>query len=142
MTREEFISYLESKKYSYHIEGESTIVDHDGYVWLGGLKILPDDIIFRNVGNVWLDLLTYLPSNIEFRNGGGVWLGSLTALPSVVKFRNEGSVWLGSISRLPIEDPDLIFQNTGYVFFDDNWPSMMEEFLESRWMGIELISEQ
>jgi hypothetical protein len=114
MTREEeFISIIEEKGYRYRIEGESLIVDHDGFFWIYGL--------------------TTLPSNIEFSNSEFVAFSNLTTLPSDVVFRNSGNVFLKRANPLPLEDPDLIFQNTGDVFFDDNWTSMMEEFLESRW---------
>jgi hypothetical protein len=142
MTREEeFISILEKKGYGYRIEGESLIVDHDGDVWLGGLKTLPPNIEFRNRGSVGLNSLTSLPSNIGFRNGRHVWLNGLKTLPSNVKFRNSGSVWLGSISRLPIEDLDHIFRNNGDIWLFGGWISD-EEFPESRWESVELITEK
>jgi len=121
MTREEFISILEEKGYSYRIEGERIIVDNEGFVWLYGLTTLPENVEFRNVGAVAL-CLTTLPENVEFRN--------------------SGNIFLKRANPLPLEDPDLIFQNTGDVFFDDNWTSMMKEFPEPRWKSTELIFEK
>jgi hypothetical protein len=121
MTREEFISILEEKGYSYRIEGEILIVDHDGDVWLMGL--------------------TSLPPNVEFRNVGAVGLRDLKALHDNIEFRNDGNVWLRSLNRLSLADMDSVFQNKADAFIGEYWIND-QEFLESRWMGIELISEQ
>jgi len=133
MTREEFISYLESKKYSYHIEGESTIVDHDGDVWLSRLEALPPNVEFRNGGNVDLDGITILNDGIHFRNGGrSVWIGALKRLPNSVQFRNRSNLWLDNLRHLPLEDLDHVFQNTEDIQICGDW-MCNQEFPESRW---------
>jgi len=120
MTREGFISILKKKGYGYRIDGESLIVDHDGYVWLRGLKALPENVEFRNVGTVAL---------------------CLNSLPENVEFRNDGNAWLHSLNRLSLADMDSVFQNKADVFIGEYWISD-EEFSESRWESVELITEK
>jgi hypothetical protein len=99
MTKDQFIDLLESKGYSYHLEGETLVVNGEGDVWFGGL----------------------------------------TSLPSNTKFRNVGNVVLSSLKQLPLDDPDLLFQNTRDLGFCGGWISQ-REFPESRWKMKELIT--
>jgi len=112
MKREEFIQVLEKKGYSYRIDGETLIVDHDGDVWLMGL--------------------TSLPENVEFKNEGNVSLPSLKSLPAGVQFENGGYVYLRSLNRLSLADMDSVFQNKADAFIGEYWIND-QEFLESRW---------
>jgi len=61
MTKDQFIDLLESKGYSYRIDGERIVVDGEGDVWFGGLTSLPPNVEFRNGGNVVLSSLKHLP---------------------------------------------------------------------------------
>jgi hypothetical protein len=134
MTREEFISILEEKGYSYRIEGERIIVDHDGFVNIPELETLPENVEFRNLLDVWLTGLETLPSGVEFRNGRTIWLNSITSLPDGIHFRNGVNIYLNGLHRLSIADLDYMFQNKGDVRFDEGWLEQME-FLESRWIS-------
>jgi len=156
MTREEFISILEKEGYSYRIEEGILIVDHEGDVWLHGLKSLPPNVEFRNGGKVWLNSLISLPPNVEFRNGEMVCLSGLKTLPPNIEFRNGGSVDLNSLTSLPpnigfrngryvyvdrltlnLEDLDRVFQNNGDARFGDGWVEGIE-FPESGWRLVRL----
>jgi len=155
MTREDFISVLEEKRYSYQEEGERIIVDHEGDVWLDGLNSLPDNIEFINDGYVWLPSLKSLPADVQFNNGGWVSLNNLTSLPADVQFRNRGHVLLPSFTSLPdgvqfrnggnvslrslksfnLEDLDYTFQNSETVYIKRlNIEAV--EFPESRWVPV------
>ena len=96
MTREEFIEVLEEKGYFYKIEGDNMIV-LQGSVYLGSLKTLPSNIVFKNVGDVYLDSLETLPSGIVFNNGDSVYLNSLTSIHRGVVFNNGWQVRLASL---------------------------------------------
>jgi hypothetical protein len=103
---------LNNKHYSYHLEGNTFIIDHEGYVYLNSLTSLPDNIQFNNEGYVDLYSLTSLPDNIQFNNEGYVDLYSLTSLPDNIQFNNEGYVYLRSLTSLP---NNVQFNNRGYV---------------------------
>ena len=120
MTREEFISILDKKGYSYEIQGDKIVVI-GGYVYLDALTSLPPGVKFKNEGDVWLQSLTSLPPGLVFENGGPVYLKSLTSLPPGVVFKNRGRVWLESLSSL---SPGVVFSNEGDVKLNSltgNW---------------------
>jgi hypothetical protein len=81
VSREEFIKVLDSKGYSYEIEGDRIVVTHKGQLLTGitlrFLTSLPSGVEFRNKGDIFLDALTSLPLGVEFKNGGTVRLKSL-----------------------------------------------------------------
>jgi 2'-5' RNA ligase/SAM-dependent methyltransferase len=104
---------LNNKHYSYHLEGNTFIIDHGGNVNLDSLTSLPDNIQFNNRGYVYLDSLTSLPNNIQFNNRGYVNLYSLTSLPNNVQFNNRGNVDLNSLTSLP---DNIQFNNRGNVY--------------------------
>ena len=83
MKREEFISILDRKRYSYEIEGDKIIVTYN------------DDARHRDV---LLSKLTEIPPNVIFNNGGYVNLKSLGSVPRSVQFNNGGYVELKSTS--------------------------------------------
>jgi hypothetical protein len=87
MTREEFISILDRKKYSYKIEGDRIVVTYEGSVLLDSISLS------------FSGFSTSLPSGVEFRNGNHVDLGSITSLPPGVVFRNVGGVYLRSLTN-------------------------------------------
>ena len=91
MTREEFISILKRKRYSYLEKGNKIVVT-------GGNK--HEDCIFPS--------LETLPSGVKFKNNGGVSLNSLKTIPSGVVFDNNGNVDLNSLETI---SPDTIFGN-------------------------------
>jgi hypothetical protein len=103
---------LNNKHYSYHLEGNTFIIDHGGNVYLYSLTSLPDNIQFNNRGYVDLDSLTSLPNNIQFNNEGNVYLYSLTSLPDNTQFNNRGNVYLNSLTSLP---DNIQFNNEGNV---------------------------
>jgi hypothetical protein len=104
---------LNNKHYSYHLEGNTFIIDHEGYVYLPFLTSLPNNVQFNNRGNVYLDSLTSLPNNVQFNNRGYVYLYYLTSLPNNIQFNNEGFVNLASLLSLP---DNIQFNNRGYVY--------------------------
>jgi len=128
---------LNNKHYSYHLEGNTFIIDHEGnvdlysltslpnniqfnnrgFVNLASLLSLPDNIQFNNEGNVYLNSLTSLPNNIQFNNRGNVYLYSLTSLSDNIQFNNEGFVNLDSLTSLPDNKYD-IFKNDRVVFYN------------------------
>ena len=77
MTREEFISILDEKGYSYEIEGDKIVVTEDGHVYLDALTSIPPGVKFNTKGNVYLTSLTSISPGVEFKNGGNIWLDSL-----------------------------------------------------------------
>jgi hypothetical protein len=103
---------LNNKHYSYHLEGNTFIIDHEGYVYLPFLTSLPNNVQFNNRGYVYLYYLTSLPNNIQFNNRGDVDLNSLTSLPDNIQFNNRGNVYLNSLTSLP---NNVQFNNRGYV---------------------------
>jgi len=107
MTREEFIDELDKLNYSYRIEGDKIVV-YEEDVFLGSLKTLPSDVVFRNPGYADLGSLETLPSGVKFKNGGNVNLDSLKTLPPDVEFKNGRDVFLNSLKTLP---PDVEFKN-------------------------------
>jgi len=77
MTRGQLICYLEYKGYSYHLDGETLVVDGEGDVWISDVATLPSDIRFINRGTVDLYGLRLLPLDdldLVFQNNGDIWL--------------------------------------------------------------------
>jgi len=109
-----FIETLKEQGIDYKIKKNLIIITKNhGYVNLGSLTTLPDNVKFENHGGVYLGSLTTLPDNVKFENHGYVNLGSLTTLPDNVKFENHGYVYLRSLTTLP---DNVKFENHGYVY--------------------------
>ena len=77
MTQEEFIKVLDTKGYSYEIEGDKLVVTSEVSVHLSALTSLPPGVEFKNEGHVRLRSLTSLPPGVKFNNEGDVALNSL-----------------------------------------------------------------
>ena len=98
MTREKFILILETKDYSYELEGDKIIVTAVRDIWLNSIKSIPPDVVFNNRGNVLLDSITSIPYGVEFNNGGIVSLDAIVSISPVVKFNNTGVISLRSLT--------------------------------------------
>lgn len=92
MTREEFIQVLDSKGYSYKIEGDRIEIyrgDFHNDIRLGALESIPSDVVFRNEGNVYLLSLYSIPPGTIFNNGASVYFEyMLKSISSSVVFNN------------------------------------------------------
>jgi len=102
VSREEFIEYLEERKYNYKLTGDKIEV-------LG-----VDRIILRNV----LDLqgVDYIPSGVVFSNKGGVKMLDLRDVPAGTEFNNNGPIYLGRSRDGGIKiDPSVIFNNRSSI---------------------------
>lgn len=73
-TQQEFINFLNQKEYSFKVENDLVIINHNGGINLSYLITLPPNIIFENIGYVNLKRLIELPKNIKFNNKGRVTL--------------------------------------------------------------------
>jgi hypothetical protein len=130
MKQEQFIKRLDTRGYSYEIEGDKIIVTHKGYVDLKTLKSLPIGVEFNCDGPVDLRRLTSIPSGVVFRNGnngnnayiGDVYLQSLETIPPGVVFNNRGYVNLESLTSIP---PGIVFNNRGSVYIN-GWRGSIE----------------
>jgi hypothetical protein len=94
---------LNKKHYSYHLEGNTFVIDHEGNVDIGYVKSLPDNVQFNNEGFVNLfSLKSLLPNNIQFNNKRNVYFYSLTSLPDnkYEIFKNEGIVYYNNYNSM------------------------------------------
>ena len=90
MTKEEFITVLKEKNYSYEMEGDKIIVTYGRWVNLNVLETLPSGVEFKNGGSVYLSNLKTLPPGVEFKNGGWVYLKGLEWVEDNEGIRIEG----------------------------------------------------
>jgi hypothetical protein len=131
MTREEFISILDEKGYSYEIEGDKIVVTEDGHVYLRALTSIPPGVKFNTKGNVYLDALTSIPSGVSFTDEvNDILFVNLTSIAPGVLFKNRRNVHLSKNRRdaylsaltsiLPTSIlPGVVFRNGGDVYFSD-----------------------
>ena len=114
MTAHDFIAILKSHGIAFTNEDGVIAItpSSGGYVDLGSLTTLPENVTFSNGGYVDLRNLTTLPENVTFSNGGNVYLSRLTTLPEGVTFSNGGGVDLRNLTTLP---ENVTFSNGGYV---------------------------
>ena len=66
---------------------------YDGFLFLGSVRSLPENIVFNVSG--WLDLYSVesLPDNIEFNVGGNLYLYSVKYLPSNTIFNVKRNIY-------------------------------------------------
>ena len=119
MTREEFISILRRKRYSYEDEGDKIVItkgNKERACIFPALETLPPGVEFRNRGSVYLDSLKTLPPGVEFRNSGAVYLDSLKTIPPDTIFGDTiWCVYLRSLKTLPL---GVVFKNGGQISLD------------------------
>ena len=168
MTREEFISILKRKRYSYLEERNKIVVTggnkHEDCIF-PSLETLPSGVKFKNNGGVSLNSLKTIPSGVVFDNNGnvdlnsletispdtifgnriwGVYLESLKTISPGVEFKNQGGVFLNSLETI---SPGVVFKNRWRVrsnsLFDgflDDWSGNIEGIGSNRLLN-KMISD-
>ena len=108
MTRDEFIQYLDEKRYSHNMDEENGMLILDDYMNLvfDDVDAIPSGVVFRNRGNVWTDSITHLPPDVYFQNNGNAILNSVKSISPGVVFNNTGRVNLPALMEFTLDDWD------------------------------------
>ncbi len=101
---------LKQEKYSYYIENDVIVVNHNGNVYLSSLTQITTDVKFENRGNVYLSSLTQITTDVKFENNGDVYLSSLIQITTDVKFKNIGYVDLNNLIQITTRGKTLKLQ--------------------------------
>lgn len=75
---------------------------YDGFLFLGSVRSLPDNIIFNVSGFLDLSSVEYLPANIVFNVGGFLFLDSVRSLPSNTIFNVKRKIRFPTMHKVKV----------------------------------------
>ena len=140
MTQEDFIEILDRENYSYYMEGDNIVVNHERGNEAGvyGVHLVASRIEDEDGG--YFDIIDSIPAGVIFKNKGILNLSSLENIPDGVEFRNTGELKLDNIStsEIPL---GFIFGNTGSInfsnrYWDHEWSGNIEGINDKRLMNM------